>query len=327
MAKSIYLRVINSEPNNLEGPDGTPKSFKGKVKKAVKTHPMIEASEFVKKLAEKAKNIDPYKLSPEELKDYDEIQRLEIMLRNLRLIQKGDLINTEKNNNTTVYTEKPNWEQYAGEINDDALERRSIRKGREDEKLARFAKSMSPRPMEKLDIPVQSLFGSALLRQSMFGNKEEGGNPNSQRSYFKGDGKQAENWVDMDIYERNIMWLNARNEKLEKIDRDLTDEAVKECSFKPTSFTNLYSPLKTSTTSPNRITDRETNEKSLYKEKKGLETYHELFDLKKTYNLYKSEIFFPRRIDTAITPKIERSQSNHQAQDPRSLIRVIHTDA
>lgn len=332
MAKSIYLRVVNNEPNILEPSDASPKSFKTQVKRAVKAHPAMEASEFVKKLAEKAKSIDPRKLSPEELKDYDEIQRLEIMLRNLRIIQKADFINAEKNNNTTTFGERSNWEQYAVEINDDATERRSIRRQKTDDKFARLAKSMSPKPMEKLPIRVESLFGSALLRQNLVPpppTNEEGSN--SQRSYVQ----------DMGIYERNIMWLNAKHEKLDKLDRDLAEEEVRECSFKPTFFTkslSLYSPIRNTGNSPisniNPFTDRGTEEnepmeKSLYREKKALETYYDLNDLKKTYNLYKSEIFLPMRIHTSPTstpvPKMERSNSNQPGSS--NLIRPIQTDA
>lgn len=333
MAKSIYLRVVNNEPNVLEPSDVSPKSFKAHVKKVVKAHPAMEASEFVKKLAEKAKSIDPRKLSPEELKDYDQIQRLEIMLRNLRLIQKADFINAEKNNSTT-FGDRSNWEHYAVEINDDATERRSIRKQKTDEKIARLAKSMSPGPMQKLEISVESLYGSAMLRQGLVPPPQEEGS-NSQRSYLNRD---------VDIYERNIMWLNAKHEKLDKLGGDLAEEEVRECSFKPTFFAkspSLYSPIRNTGNSPisniNPFTDRgvEDNEnqpmeKSLYREKKALETYLDLNDLKKTYNLYKSDIFIPMRIHTSTTstpvPKMERSHSN-QHTGGQNLIRPIHTDA
>ena len=338
MAKSIYLRVVKSDKHESEI-DSTPKSkssFKKSVQKAIKNHPIVQTSEFFKKLAERPQKIDLSFLTPEELKAYDEVQRLEIMLQNLRQIQQANLMIAERSttNNSPKNLPKQDWNHYASNINGDVQERRLTRKRKEEEKMTRF-KSLSPTPMEKIDPTLESLIESVQIRQKMFPRQENEGDFDIFNGIFQTQDGQIKSWEDMDMYERNIVWLLARNDKLQKMSNARLEDEMRSCSFKPTIYTkNFHSALqsaKLNADSPyvfNTLSDRlpierenlegDDNEtekinylkdRSLYKERRSIENYTDLFGLKKTYNLYKSEIFLPKRAD-CVSAKIEKSDED-----------------
>ena len=333
MAKNIYLRVVQADNNNIEvDTDSTPKSnFKKSVNKVIKNHPIVKASEFIKKLAERPQKIDLSFLTPEELKAYDEVQRLEIMLQNLRQIQQANLIYSEKNSSSNKTLPRQDWNQYADNINGDAKERRTIRKKREEDKLPK-ARSLSPVPMEKVDPTLESLIESMQMRQKLYPRRETEEDEENFPGMFKTEDGQIKSWEEMDMYERNIVWLLARNDKLQKMNSAQLEDEMKPCSFKPTIYTKNFNSAvqsaKLKEQSPyifNTLSDRnhiERNEsegvnnttsylkdRSLYKERKTMENYTELFGLKKTYNLYKSEIFVPRRTESLST-KNDKSAEN-----------------
>jgi len=308
MTKQIYVKVVDTRPEAVLNSTSSPKS-NSSPKNTQKPH---ISSELLRQLVQKADGI----LSPEELKQFDEVQRLEIMLYNLQQMQQANLISQAKVRKTSsprvtinesTFTDKQSWNQYAGNINDCASERRSIRKKNEEQRLARYARSASPQPMEKVEPSQESLISSTQLRQQLYPEKELTDNSKAFQ------GTLIKSWEDVGLYERHMLWLSARNQKVDQLNLSIAQEGMKDCSFKPVFYSkrsnngdnsqhlmaNLSdrNPLDGNTSATNNVADRSSffKDKSLHKEKKAIENYTDLFGLKKDYNLYKGELFLPNR--------------------------------
>ena len=299
MTKQIYVKVVDTRSENVLNGTSSPKN--GKDKNA-QQDPI--SSEMLRKLVQKADGV----LSPEELKQFDEVQRLEIMLYNLKQMQQANLISQinvvrrtsspKVTINESTFSDKQSWNQYADTINEGASGRRSIRKKKEEERVAKYARSASPQPMEKLEPTQESLVNSIQMRQQLYSDRP-----------LEADGKTFQgalikSWDDVGLYERHMLWLSARNQKVDQLNVSINQEGMKDCSFKPTFFTKRsgagdVSQNMTANFSARNQMDAERSgflkDKSLYKEKKALEHYTELFGLKKDYNVYKSEFFLPNR--------------------------------
>lgn len=310
-SKSIYLRmtkknikeVVSASPKR-SGKNSSPKATRKQTSESVD----VMDSKLVQKCAENNKRPTVNRLGPEEVEKYDEVQRLDIMLYNLRQIQRSNLmsdlytfrVNNPKPPANIVYKIKNDWNEYADDINEVASERRWFRKMEVEERDARNARPPSPRPMEKIDMSVDSLVGSTQMRQKLLSPEEERANLKS--------------WNDSGLYDRSLMWLAVRDYKVDQLVQAKSEEEMRNCSFRPqisspghNSFLGSHNRSQTETPASflNSVSDRvgkegnsglmglPTNQsvhrtdKSLYQERKSLENYSEIFDLKKAYNLYK----------------------------------------
>lgn len=314
-SKSIYLRMAKKNVIQETVSASPKRKNKNSSPKAARSpQPDVMDSKLVQKVAENAKRPTVNRLGPEEVEKYDEIQRLDIMMYNLRQIQRSNLmsdlytfrVNNPKPPTEIAYTIKTDWNQYADDINEIASERRWFRRMEVEEKIARMARPPSPRPMEKIDMSVDSLISSTQMRQKMYPGEEERSNMRS--------------WNESGLYDRSLMWLAVRDYKVDQQVQAKSREEMRDCSFKPeihakpntSSFFGSHSRSQTETPISflNSMSDRlqygkadnsglmgglqtdksiPRTEKSLYKEKKSLENYSEISDLKKAYNLYRRD--------------------------------------
>ena len=310
-SKSIYLRMAKKTVQEVVSASPQRKGKNSSPKAARKQQQVdVIGSKLVQKCAENAKRPTVNRLGPEEVEKYDEIQRLDIMMYNLRQIQRSNLmsdlytfrVNNPKPSAEIVYKLRTDWNHYADDINEVASERRWFRRMEEEERVARMARPPSPRPMEKIDMSVDSLVSSTQLRQKLYLSPEE------QDANLKC-------WNESAFYDRNVMWLAVRDYKVDQLVQAKSKEEMRDCSFRPqihgpghnSSFLGSHTRSQTETPASflNSVSDRPgrdnnsgliglptdksipRTEKSLYKERKSLENYSEIFDLKKAYNLYK----------------------------------------
>jgi len=299
--------------------------------------------------------------------EFDDIQRLEIIEQNLKQIKNGNMLNqTKKSQNPKTSQNSARVTRTLTFGTNQELLKPANHKPNSSQATANthgtdlsILNQLQSKPQESNSSPVQirakspsdtrisqeSLMQSLRLRQSKFIEVNEDSliiRDRDENQYGQAEGYEIEDraWEEMPIYERQAIWLSARNNKIEQMQNNKVKMELRECTFQPqlvtkaSNLSKIYSPrnktpgetpmkpwaTQTSASKTERgfmgdMTSARSRSRSLSKEKKAARSsYAQQFEIKKSWNSSRYETF--RSTGRIYTPTNELGSNPLELQPP-----------
>lgn len=219
----LQFELPNSEPKLKKSSQSTPSLKQDGL-------PTKSLNKQIEKLVGNPKNGDKQEKAPEpkpvQQDGFDMVQKLQIMSKNLKQIKNNNMI------------------------------RNKSRQKKVEEPPVVESPPKSVRVLGSERLSNQSLMESVKLRKNKFfeiidnslsiKDKEEvlrdlGENQLTQADGYEIDGG-LKKWDEIPIYDRQALWLNARNSKVDSLGTKLVEKELQECTFQPVLITKFASP-------------------------------------------------------------------------------------